>query len=800
MAVDVTSLEIRVKSLEAKNAAKNLDAVDGAAGRAERATDGLTAAFVRLAGPVAIVAASVKGLKETVRVTREFDILNAGLITATESAESAAVAFAAIQQFAVDTPYDLQQVTDGFLSLVNRGLDPSERALTSYGDTAASLGRSLGDFINAVSQATTNEFESLKTFGIKSKNLGDTVSFTFRGTTTVVKNSAAEIEEYLIRLGEVNFDGAMERRMNSLDGAISNLGDSWSKLVLDVSNSGLGATIEENVRELTKLLDLLGGYAREFSGNLNLADVEREIDTVTRAIGEARLELLMLQETGQKPTSFKFLPDIGILKDFKSAIRDFTGESTFEEVSNTVGELENRLTKLHEMREKLKPAGDGDALAGFKVPSAADPAAIKKLDIQMKTEEEKIEASYSRRNETIKAYREALNKAVTDTEKLLASETDEIRKKSLRETLSDYKKQQNDFVEIDKRMQARSDKIYEEKKKAAILKVEQQLASEAELISQAYDDRQAVIDSYYSEKDAKHKLASDRNLARFDEETALLAEAERRRQFELEEARILERDSKIALDERLMTEAEAYIYHNDLLVQAEREHQQVMDEIKTNAYLTETERMEAEQREHKRFQEAKLNAEIRTNQLRLDAGAQVAKGLGDITAGLAGKESKAAKIAFAVQKAFTVASSILSIQQSISKAAAIGWPQNIPVIAQAVTTGASIISTIKGTNYSGAYDDGGFIPAGKWGIVGEYGPEIAEGPLNITSRKKTAELAKSAMTTNNNSQQSTTTHINKMMEVQIIGSNTDRPDDIAAMIRDVILDEKRQGGLLAELA
>jgi len=42
------------------------------------------------------------------------------------------------------------------------------------------------------------------------------------------------------------------------------------------------------------------------------------------------------------------------------------------------------------------------------------------------------------------------------------------------------------------------------------------------------------------------------------------------------------------------------------------------------------------------------------------------------------------------------------------------------------------------------YDTGGHIPSGQVGIVGENGPEIVNGPANITSRRRTAALAASA--------------------------------------------------------
>lgn len=46
-----------------------------------------------------------------------------------------------------------------------------------------------------------------------------------------------------------------------------------------------------------------------------------------------------------------------------------------------------------------------------------------------------------------------------------------------------------------------------------------------------------------------------------------------------------------------------------------------------------------------------------------------------------------------------------------------------------------------GPGYAGAFDKGGDIPSGQFGIVGEHGPEIVNGPANITGRRKTAALS-----------------------------------------------------------
>ncbi|WP_405468937.1 phage tail tape measure protein [Morganella morganii] len=55
--------------------------------------------------------------------------------------------------------------------------------------------------------------------------------------------------------------------------------------------------------------------------------------------------------------------------------------------------------------------------------------------------------------------------------------------------------------------------------------------------------------------------------------------------------------------------------------------------------------------------------------------------------------------------------------------------------------------TIQDKKFAGAYDSGGRIPRGQWGIVGENGPEVVDGPANVTGRKNTAALAMLALST-----------------------------------------------------
>ena len=154
--------------------------------------------------------------------------------------EMAKAAQKQITEFATKTPYDLNQVMTGFIKLKNMGLDPSEKAMTSYGNTASAMGKDLNSMVEAVADAATGEFERLKEFGIRASSQGDKVSFTFKGITTTVGKNSKEIEDYLIKLGETNFAGGMEKQSQTLNGKLSTLKDTFDQTMASFAkDSGL---------------------------------------------------------------------------------------------------------------------------------------------------------------------------------------------------------------------------------------------------------------------------------------------------------------------------------------------------------------------------------------------------------------------------------------------------------------------------------------------------------------------------------------------------------------------------------
>lgn len=108
------------------------------------------------------------------------------------------------------------------------------------------------------------------------------------------------------------------------------------------------------------------------------------------------------------------------------------------------------------------------------------------------------------------------------------------------------------------------------------------------------------------------------------------------------------------------------------------------------------------------------------------------------------------KALLAAQKALAIPSIIASTEMAANAVKAeksvLGGMMSGEMAAAAIRAqGAISVGIVAGQAFAGMFDNGGNIPSGQWGIVGEYGPEIVKGPANVTSRKETAAMARSAV-------------------------------------------------------
>lgn len=238
---DIATLGLEVDSKGVVKATKDLKKLDSQSGKTEKGNKNLTGSFNILAGAVTAFASSL-AIGKFVETAGAFQSMAISLEVVTGSAEKATQAMEGIREFAKNTPFQVSEIADAFIKLKALGIDPSEESLRSFGDTASAMGKSLNQFIEAVADAATGEFERLKEFGIKARSQGDDVAFTFQGVTTTVKKNSEEITGYLESIGKTQFAGAMSKQMDTINGKISTLGDAFDDLIVTFSEAGGGSS------------------------------------------------------------------------------------------------------------------------------------------------------------------------------------------------------------------------------------------------------------------------------------------------------------------------------------------------------------------------------------------------------------------------------------------------------------------------------------------------------------------------------------------------------------------------------
>lgn len=215
---------------------------------------------------------------------KEFAKYEAVLRNTLQSQEKAAQAMKMLQKLATETPASLKVWTEGFIKLVNRGINPTKEELTNMGDLASSQGKSIDQLIEAILDAMTGENERLKEFGIKASKDGDKVKYTFKGVTTEVNNSEESIKNYLLSLGKLEgVAGSMTIQMQELEGMQSNLGDT-----MDAIYNKIGKKLEPMFKSF------MGGLSKM------LGSVSSALDTTAEKFDE-QFEKVVGLETGLRP-------------------------------------------------------------------------------------------------------------------------------------------------------------------------------------------------------------------------------------------------------------------------------------------------------------------------------------------------------------------------------------------------------------------------------------------------------------------------------------------------------------------
>tara|TARA_R110001592_G_scaffold268269_3_gene534510 strand:- start:26125 stop:28605 length:2481 start_codon:yes stop_codon:yes gene_type:complete len=217
------------------NAKKQFEKVKTEVGFTRKGISGLNDNFNALKNTFIVVAAiNVFGkiLKDAFELRKEMGKLEAVLKNALGDDLLAEGAITMIEDFATETPFSVQQLTESFVKLVNRGIIPTREEMRKMGDFSSATGKSFDQLAEAILDAQTGEFERLKEFGIMARREGDGVAMTFKGQRTQIAMTKDAITEYIYSLGDLEgVSGSMAAISNELAGATSNLGDAYDTLL-----------------------------------------------------------------------------------------------------------------------------------------------------------------------------------------------------------------------------------------------------------------------------------------------------------------------------------------------------------------------------------------------------------------------------------------------------------------------------------------------------------------------------------------------------------------------------------------
>jgi len=323
MADDLARLVVKMEA-EATKLHKELDRAKRKISRFERSSRNsmkrVGDSFKNVFAGAAVTIGIAKFSQAVIQTSSSIQQLKVQLETVTGSAKNAESAFDMVQDFASETPFQIQELVAAFVKLKALGLDPSRKALTSYGNTASAMGKSLNQMIEAVADASVFEFERLKEFGIKARQETDKVNLTFQGVTTSVDKNARSVVAFLQGIGDQNFAGAMEKQSKTLAGAFSNLkdsitqaltveGDSLDQLtgsVVELGDAFKDPTVIESIQTLGKGIVWLsskalsaGSAITNFTANLSedfarivggAADAESALKNINAALGMSALK------------------------------------------------------------------------------------------------------------------------------------------------------------------------------------------------------------------------------------------------------------------------------------------------------------------------------------------------------------------------------------------------------------------------------------------------------------------------------------------------------------------------------
>lgn len=682
----------------------------------------------------AISGAIAKELKATEAAVASFIGTTGGVAAAREQ-------FEMLQQAARDTIQPFEALKAVTLDLRKNGIQATAEQLKTFSQIAYGTGQSLETVGRAFTATIQGRYKALNQLGIVAKDTGNTLALTYKGVTTEIEKNSEALGKYFEKIGREN-EGVLEYLQGGLTGALNHLENAWGDFYRALAESGLGQAIADTVREVAKALDGITAWI-----NRNQNSVRQFFSSwswYVKKLGDSfsilRQEMEDWISTSEKvkKTGAGDGDDAGILGWLTSAA-ETAGDKYYELFNGSAAERAYK-------EEKAKiVAINKDRLKQYRKGSDEYQAEVERgnqriVDLEKKYANEqttvigrlgkffdlddtalKMHRNLERNAQELEKFKEqreeaenALKGEPTETEPLAPIEFKDTGKgaggagKATVDAWADVLRklegmQRDSYTDLE-RLRADYNASMQELAEAY---ANSQTATEEDLAN-----ARAVIDADYTRK---YKALTEEAQAflrgiRDDDSEAL--------QVKYQED--LERLEQYH-EEQLISEAEFLQARDKLRQDFDKASAKLRSE--KNDFLTpeDLERMQA-------FQ---------------DGITSLSDAFGNLTEGMS-TSSSAYRAMFAIQKAFAIASATANAIVAWSKALTEGatWYESLANYASAISITTGILGQLSSLTM---HDKGGKIPAGGLGIVGEYGPELIEGPANVTSRKQTADLARQAV-------------------------------------------------------
>jgi len=241
-------------------------------------------------------------ISDMINVNAETEKFMATLETLTGSPEAAAKAFADLNQFARETPFQIKEIMEAFIKLKAGGLDPSIKTMRTLGDTASALGGSKETFdgiARALAQmvtkgkASAEELLQLQERGVPAMEiLKEKLGLTAEEVANIGRQSidARKAVAAILEGLEERFGGQMEKIAETWDGIIAELKSLWREFLEAVGEAGIFDNLKKRLSELRGSIReaFKTGEAQEFAEDLssNLQTIFKAIVLVSKAVIE----------------------------------------------------------------------------------------------------------------------------------------------------------------------------------------------------------------------------------------------------------------------------------------------------------------------------------------------------------------------------------------------------------------------------------------------------------------------------------------------------------------------------------